>query len=124
MNNDFNIILEHAGVTIAEWEADKNSKKGGDREKAHEYFAKAFEVYLSEGKAPSSKLKKVFDRVKKFLLEIYDNITAQLGIKIDDEVRGVFDRLFTMEGGDNASTITEIVNANNRIENQTKAVVS
>ena len=120
MQNDFQIILDHAGITLEAWEADTKNSKGGAREKAHEYFSKAFEIYMAEGKAPTTKLQKVFDRVKKFLLKIYDDINSQLGIEIDDDVRGVFDRLFTMQGDDNA-TIAEIVTANNQLENQIKA---
>lgn len=117
MKDDFNTVLEHAGVTLEEWEADTKSKKGGAREKAHEYFSNAFEVYLSEGKAPTSKLQKVFERVKKFLLEIYDDIKTQLGIEIDDDMRGVFDRLFTLDDREN-TTVSDFITRNNQIENQ------
>ena len=120
MKEDFETILRHAEVTYESWAADKTNKKGGAREKAHEYFSKAFELYLSEGKAPVEKLQKVFTRVRNFLLEVYDDITKQLGVVIDDEVRAVFDRLFAMDADENTNTVDYVLE-NYRVENQIKA---
>lgn len=62
----------------------------------HEKFAKGFETYLMEGKAPSEKLLDVFRRFRDWLLNIYNDSKA-LGVELTDEVRGVFDRLMATE---------------------------
>ncbi|MDR1921156.1 MAG: hypothetical protein LBS31_05345 [Candidatus Adiutrix sp.] len=62
-----------------------------------EYFARGFEVYLSEGKAPSKELQGAFDRFKRWLTKIYVEAKKALGVELTDEVRGVFDRLLAGE---------------------------
>ena len=61
---------------------------------AQEYFARGFERYLMEGKAPvpSRELLAVFRRFKKWLCEIYRALT-ELDVELSDEVRGVFGRM-------------------------------
>ena len=66
-----------------------------DRAK-REYFARGFEVYLMEGKAPSEGMRGVFERFKRWLLDIYKQ-AAGLGVELNDEVRGVFDRMLAAE---------------------------
>jgi hypothetical protein len=76
----------------------------------HEKFARAFEVYLSEGKAPSAELESVFRSFKRWLLEVYKDLIAyargqntsfnrahvtrgeKTGV-LNDEIRAVFDRM-------------------------------
>ncbi|WP_303147932.1 hypothetical protein [uncultured Cloacibacillus sp.] len=61
---------------------------------AQEYFARGFERYLMEGKAPvpSRELLAVFRRFKKWLCDIYRTLT-ELDVELSDEVRGVFGRM-------------------------------
>lgn len=61
---------------------------------AQEYFARGFERYLMEGKAPvpSRELLAVFRRFKKWLCEIYRALT-ELDVELSDEVRGMFGRM-------------------------------
>lgn len=63
----------------------------------HEKFARAFETYLREGKAPSLELQGAFQRFKQWLMQIYRDVKRQLGVEINDEIRGVFDRLLATE---------------------------
>ena len=120
MNEDFETILRHAEVTREAWDKDTRRAKGGAIEQANEWFAKAFELYVSEGKAPSKGLIGVFERARKRLLEIYDDITTQLGIKnYDDEVRAVFNRLLTLPG-DESETVSDIVIHDIQTEEQIK----
>jgi hypothetical protein len=63
---------------------------------AHEKFARAFEAYLREGKAPSNALKKAFVNFKSWLLVVYRTLRG-LNVELTDEVRGVFDRLLATE---------------------------
>jgi GGDEF domain-containing protein len=57
-----------------------------------ERFARGFERYLMEGKAPSSKLEAAFENFKSWLVFIYRTLT-RLDAPITDEVRAVMDRL-------------------------------
>ena len=57
-----------------------------------EKFARGFEQYLREGKAPTSALQTVFERFKAWLTAIYKS-AADLNVELTDEVRAVFDRL-------------------------------
>ena len=86
---DVDTILKNAGVNKEDFYNDV----GDARETAHEYFAKSFEAYLHEGKAPVKELQSTFDRVKQWLVEVYKNIKESLGIELNDEMRDVFDRL-------------------------------
>ncbi len=58
----------------------------------HEQFARGYEAYLREGKAPSSALREAFSKFKAWMLAIYQHIT-QLNVKLTPEIRGVYDRL-------------------------------
>ena len=62
----------------------------------HEKFARAFEAYLREGKAPSVELLSAFQTFKQWLKEIYTAV-RMLNVNINDDVRGVFDRLLASD---------------------------
>ena len=62
----------------------------------HETFARSFEAYLMEGKAPSLELADVFSRMKEWLIRIYRSV-AGLNVPINDEIRGVFDRMLASD---------------------------
>jgi len=61
---------------------------------AHEQFARGFEAYLGEGKAPSEGLRGVFEQFKRWLVEIYQSMT-ELDVVLSDDVRAVMDRMLT-----------------------------
>jgi hypothetical protein len=59
-----------------------------------EKFAKGFEKYLQEGKAPTPELAKVFENFKKWLLSIYNDLAgAGLDVKLNDKMRSVYDSM-------------------------------
>jgi hypothetical protein len=58
----------------------------------HEKFARSFEQYLREGKAPSPEMAGIFDRFKQHLVALYQTI-RDLGKPINEDARQVFDRL-------------------------------
>ena len=62
----------------------------------HEYFARGFEVYLMEGIAPTSGLKKLFEQMKKWLTALYET-ALKLDVDLNDEVRQFFDQLLATE---------------------------
>ena len=78
-------------MEFAEGVAGKELTKNGN-----EKIARAFEAYLMEGKAPSSKLANAFNSFKKWLTSIYRSIKS-LNVELNDDVRGVFDRMLATE---------------------------
>ena len=62
----------------------------------HEQLARGFEAYIMEGKAPSLEMRSVFQRMKAWMLRVYQNL-ARLDVQLSDEVRGVFDRLLASD---------------------------
>ena len=65
-----------------------------DVEKAEEFFAKAFEQYVMEGKAPDAGLASVFEQLKQAVADVYKGVKDPvIGVDLQPEVRQVFDRL-------------------------------
>lgn len=64
--------------------------------KQHEKFARGFERYLMEGRAPTKELASVFEQFKNWLTDIYQTV-QKLRAPITDEIREVFDRLIAVE---------------------------
>ena len=62
----------------------------------HEKFARGFEAYLMEGKAPSFEMKDVFARFRSWLVQVYKEVTA-LNVDLTDEVRGVMGRMLATD---------------------------
>ena len=62
----------------------------------HEQWARTVETYLMEGKAPSDALSRVLRQFKDWLTNIYKKLTA-LDVPINDEIRGVMDRLLASD---------------------------
>jgi hypothetical protein len=85
VRNDWKIVKEWLGV-------DGNKLT----EEQEEKFARGFEAYLREGKAPKPGLQSVFDRFKTWLESIYKS-AKDLKVDINDDIRRVFDRML---GGD------------------------
>jgi hypothetical protein len=65
-------------------------------DKHWEQFAEGFEVYVSEGKAPSLSLKKAFQRFKMWLIN-FGRTALGLGVELSPEMRNVFARLFATQ---------------------------
>jgi len=61
-----------------------------------EQFARGFEAYTMEGKAPSIQLRQVFARFRAWMLTIYRSVKA-LDVQLNDEVRQVFDRMLSTD---------------------------
>jgi hypothetical protein len=62
----------------------------------HEQFARGFEQYLRDGRAPSSALAAAFEKFKAWLTAIYRSLT-ELGAPISDDIRAVFDRILATD---------------------------
>ena len=96
MTKDWAVLCKWLGADIA----------GNFTREQHEQFAQGFEQYLLEGKSPSRELEGVFARFKGWLTQIYKHALA-LGEPINDDVRGVFDRMLATQ-----EEVAEIAAAN------------
>ena len=57
----------------------------------HERFARAWERYFTEGRAPTQSIRSVFRKIKQWMREVYGGVEAA-GEPISPEIRAVFDR--------------------------------
>ena len=62
----------------------------------HERFARGFERYIADGKAPNESLKKVFEKFKDWMVSIYQDL-KNLGKKPPKEIQDVMARMITPE---------------------------
>lgn len=86
---DFDTLLKWFGVPDAQaWDR----MTLDERRPYHEQFAKGFERYLMEGKAPSVEMAGLFGRFRSWLLNVYQSV-KNLGGELTPEVRGVMDRM-------------------------------
>lgn len=61
-----------------------------------EQWARAYEKYLLEGRAPSQSLRAAFESFSAWLVSIYKR-ARNLDVNVSDEMRGVFDRLLATD---------------------------
>ena len=91
--NDTNALLKWFGVSdLNTWFAMNLDEKRS----YHEQFARGFEAYLYEGKAPSIELAPLFQRFADWLKRVYQDIKS-LNVTLNDEVRSVFDRMLASD---------------------------
>jgi hypothetical protein len=88
VSKDFDTVAQWMGTTPEAWRGMSLEEKRG----MHEQFARGFESYLFEGKAPTPELQGVFQRVRAWMINVYRSL-QNLGVQLSPEVRGVFDRL-------------------------------
>ncbi|MBQ9406059.1 MAG: hypothetical protein IJU37_04875, partial [Desulfovibrio sp.] len=68
------------------------------RTAAHERFARDFEAYLREGRAPSRELRTAFEKFKEWLTQIYATVQKLLGKeRLSEDIRQVFDSLLATD---------------------------
>lgn len=89
---DVDTLIGKAGHTLDDW----NQMTLEERRYHHETVARQFEAYLMEGKAPDVELQGIFSRLRSWLFAVYKKLTA-LNVKLDDDVRQVFDRLLASD---------------------------
>jgi hypothetical protein len=89
VQQDMHAILDWFGVADMPTWANLEFE---ERRSYHEKFARGFELYLAEGKAPSIELHGVFQRFRAWLLKVYTSLKS-LNVSLTPEVRGVFDRM-------------------------------
>ncbi len=95
--NDWNTVKEFVGY--------KEGQQGFTVAQ-QEKFAKAFEAYLREGKAPTNALRSAFRKLRQWLIDIYKSLTNL--VEPSDAIRKVMDRMVaTQEEIDNAYTMRQ-----------------
>lgn len=82
IKDDYQALLDWFGV-------ENRDQIGVDQ---HEQFARGFEAYLMEGKAPSQETLALFARFRVWLTAIYRTL-ARLNVTLTDDVRRVMDRM-------------------------------
>jgi len=91
---DTDALLNWFGVSdLAEW----YNLEFEEKRSYHEQFARGFEAYLFEGKAPSIELQGLFQRFRAWLVNVYKQLKA-LNVELSDEVRDVMDRMLATDG--------------------------
>ena len=82
-------------------EAEKNGKEAEVKRLketwAQERFARAFEEYLHSGAAPTSTLKQIFRRFKRWLTQIYQDVTGA-GVRATSKVEAVMAQMVAFFG--------------------------
>lgn len=92
IKRDFDTVMKWFGTTDADW----RSMTIDQKRNFHEQFARGFESYLFEGKAPSVEMQGVFQRFRSWMLNVYKSL-SNLNVNLTDEVRGVFGRMLASE---------------------------
>lgn len=92
-----------ATITAADVEQAIDTGTTGDAAKdaavdvgMQEQFARGFEQYLMEGRAPSAELRGAFEKFRAWMVSVYKKLTG-LNVKVSDEMRGVFDRMLASD---------------------------
>lgn len=100
IRNDYATTLKFLGLESRE-QLTLDGKEKGSAEynravEAHEKFARGFEAYLMEGNAPTPELQGIFQSFKSWLVMVYKQISA-LNVTLNNDVRGVFDRILASD---------------------------
>src|SRR5204862_439384 len=84
ITKDNNAILKWFGVKdLATWRGMSLEEK----RPLHEKFARGFEAYLFDGKAPNPEVQGVFSKFRSWMLNVYKSLT-NLNVDLTPEVRG------------------------------------
>ena len=87
-------MLEFVGAGSA---ADLDPRLNGDAAvEKQEMLAEAFEAYLREGRAPSTRLRRAFAVFKAWLIEVYKSLVG-LNVELTDDVRSAFDKMLATD---------------------------
>jgi len=101
IKEDFQIVLNWFGVSQTAWETFNPDQ----RRQYHEQFAESFELYMAEGRSPSVAIENEFRMFQGWMADIYTDITTQLpNAQLNDEIRGVFDRILASSDKDGRIT--------------------
>lgn len=112
VKDDLDTTLKWMGLEVTS-ASGKEAVKAAIQTQHHEQFARGFEAYAMEGKAPSFALREVFATFRQWLIQVYRSlIAAPLNVKLNKDVREVMDRLIaTDEAIDQAAQEADVLPA-------------
>ncbi len=101
-------LTDEERATVQEWAKTKDWTI-----KTSEAFARGFEKYLAEGKAPTPALQKIFDNFKQWLTDIYRGIVgSDIDIELNEPMRDLYAKMLgdqdSMTGEDVARMASEM----------------
>lgn len=71
-----------------------------------EKFARGFERYLAEGKAPTERLKAVFEKFEQWLMDIYEGITgSDIDVQLSPAIKDLFGRMLGKQNNEEALSV-------------------
>ena len=86
--------LKNDAATVLKWFGADSAE--GITDEHHEQFARGYEQYLMEGKAPSQALEGAFSRFKAWMTNIYRTVKS-LNVPMNNDIRQVMDRLLATD---------------------------
>lgn len=91
--------LEADLETVKDWARERVGTDDVNSDAVQELWARSFEAYLFEGKAPTLALERVFARFSAWLIRIYKRLRGIPGYEnsLTPEIRGVMDRLLATD---------------------------
>lgn len=91
----FRRTLDKKSLRSAERWAGVNDGKW--TKQTEEMFARGYEKYLYDGKAPNEGMKKIFAQFREWMLKIYTSLASSpIDINISDDMRSVYDRMLNV----------------------------
>ncbi len=97
--DDMNLLLAWFGIKGDENQSALDVWAGmtlEEKREHHEKFARGFEAYSMEGRAPSLDLQGVFQRFRSWLVQVYKTLKS-LNVELTDDVRAVMDRMLATD---------------------------
>jgi len=86
-------LTEGEKSVIQQW-----AKTKGWTTETSEAFARGFEKYLADGKAPTPVLQKVFEKFKQWLTDIYNGIKgSEIDIELNEQMREIYAQMLGKE---------------------------
>ncbi|MDT3669530.1 MAG: hypothetical protein ROZ37_04245 [Aromatoleum sp.] len=106
LQQDMQTLLGWFGVQdLATWQGMTLDQ----RREQHEKFARGFESFLMEGKAPSIDLQSLFQRFRAWLTSVYRSLKG-LNVELTPEVRSVLDRMLATDSAIEAAQRARAMN--------------
>ena len=119
MKHDLAVAADYLGVgrlDLSRRNGQFNSAEAEQYRRAQEEFARSFEAYLMTGRAPTAEMTGLFDKLRRWLLDIYADV-ARLNVQLSPEIQDLFDRMLATPDEIDASrtTVAELANEDSLI---------
>lgn len=109
LREDLDVILKWMGLEVTS-ASGRDAIRAAVQTPQHEQFARGFEAYALEGKAPSQALREAFARFRQWLIAVYrlfrqgvDAAGQALNVTLTKDVREVLDRMVATDDEINAA---------------------